>query len=712
MPTSPAVAGFLMCSIAAGAALESSIAATPPPTRVDPVVDVIHSVEIQDNFRWLESLERQDPEVKSWTDTQNAYTRSVLGSWDGREALETDLAKLMSVGATGAPIVRGTNYFFTQRAGDQNQPVLKVRRGPRGETRDLLDVNSLDDEGLKALDWFVPSPDGRLIAFGLSVAGDEMTVLHLMDSATGTWLSDSITGKVDFGGWAPDGTGFLYGVLADPSNAYSRTWKYHELGRHQRHNPVLFTQDDPSEIPGAQLSRNGRWIVLQIFQGWAEQDLYVFDAIEWLDSGKVPTRRVVAEGIDARFEPMEIVGDQLLYFTTLGAPKGRLMGLDLADPESQPTEVIPGRVDEVLTSVSQAGSSLVARYEKDAAALFRIHSITGEELRTIDTPVPGQASITSYSDRSEAYMQFTSFNTPPTIFRLDILTGVREEEPWATTDIPNFDSSAISVSQQFATSPDGTRVPMFIVHKKDMEFDGSAPTLMYGYGGFDISIMPRFRATDIPWLMNGGVYVSVNLRGGGEYGEEWHRGGMRDQKQNVFDDLYAAAEHLIARGITSPEHLAVLGGSNGGLLTGVAAVQRPDLFAAAVSAVPLLDMIRFPDFLMARFWIPEYGNPSIEEEFNWIRAYSPYHNVVPGTKYPAMLITAGENDNRVHPMHARKQAALMQKEAGNDFDEDPILLWVDRQGGHGQGKPLALRIRDSADIWSFVMWQTGMNYGN
>jgi prolyl oligopeptidase len=689
-------------------ATSAAVASPPPPTEARPLVETIHGFEVRDDYRWLEPLEVESEAVRDWTTTQNDYTRSILDDLPWRGELESRLGQLMQVGSVSAPVMRGTHYFYTQRTGDQNQPVLLVRNGPDGEPRTLLDVNTLDAKGLYALDWFVPSPDGRVVAFGLSYAGDEMTVLRLMDTATGQWLSDEITGKINFGGWSPTGDGFLYGRLQDPSDAYSRAWLYHEVGRHHRHDPLLYLQEDPSIIPGAQLSDNGRWIVLQLFQGWARQDLHVYDAVSWLETGTAE-RVAIAEGLDARFAPMEVIGDTLYFFTTHEAPNGRLMAVDLRSPSMDAwRDVIPHREDAVLTGVSLAGPLFVAGYEKDASTRLELFTTTGAPMGEVPLPGIGQASISTARDRTEAFLSFASFNEPNSIYRIDLLAGGREL--WARPEVP-VDPESIVVTQEFAVSRDGTRVPMFIVHRRDLEPDGSTPTLMYGYGGFDISILPSFNATRFPWLEAGGIYVSVNLRGGGEYGEAWHRGGMLDRKQNVYDDLYAAAEHLVAEGYTSPANLAVLGGSNGGLLTGVAATQRPDLWAAAISAVPLLDMVRFPQFLMARFWIPEYGDPSKPEDLSWIIRYSPYHNVQAGRQYPAMLITAGENDNRVHPMHARKMAALLQQSAGNDFAEDPIMLWVDREGGHGAGKPLSLRIRESADIWSFVMWQTGMKPG-
>lgn len=680
--------------------------AGPPATRIEPVVEVMHGEEIIDNYRWLEPLEKESDEVREWTTLQNNYTRSILDNLPGRAELEKRLAELMSIGSVSTPSMRGNRYFYTERQGDQNQSVLYVREGFDGEPRMLLDPNTLDEKGLYSLDWYVPSPDGRLLAFGLSYAGDEMTVLYVMDVATGEWLADQISGKVNFSGWMPDNSGFLYGVLEDPSNAYSRAFRYHTLGKHPRQNPLLFVQTEPSRIPFASLSKDGRWIVAGYFEGWAKQDVYAIDADHWRRTGEVE-KTPIAVGLNARFSGQIVHGDTLYLYTTLNAPNGKLYAVDLNNPDrSNWREVIPTRGDAVLRSVSHARGMIVASYQQFAATRLESFRMDGTPLGEIELPGLGSASISTEDDRTEAYLSYTSFNEPPSIYRIDLTRKGRTL--WARPDVP-VDPSTVEVKQEWAVSKDGTRVPMFIVHKKGLTLDGNNPTLLYAYGGFNIPMNPSFNATNFPWFEKGGVYVLANLRGGGEFGGDWHRAGMLESKQNVYDDFYACAEHLIERKYTNPKKLAIFGGSNGGLLIGVAVTQRPDLFTAGISAVPLLDMLRYHHFLMARFWIPEYGSPDESEHFRWLRAYSPYHNIKPGVKYPSVIFTAGENDNRVHPFHARKMAAAMQAKAANDHSTKPILLWVDRDSGHGAGKPLHLRIRDVADRLSYFMWQTGMN---
>ncbi len=686
-------------------AIVASLLCAPPPTAKEPFLEKIHGRTFVDDFHWLEKLESESEEVKAWTTAQNNYTRSILDNLPCRKSLEERLGQLMTIGTVNPPVMAGTRYFNTERTGTQNQPVLYLRETWDGKPKSILNVNELDEQGLIALDWFVPSLDGKLVAFGLSRAGDEMTVLHIMNVDTGMWLADEIPGKVDFSGWAPDNSGFLYSRLENPSDAYSRSVRYHTLGIHYRNDPLLLMQEAPQRVPYGVLSRDGRWVVLGVTDGWSVNDLYVGDA-RVLPKGQVPTPTTIAKGLKARFEPSAIVGDTLYMVSTLEAPNAKAYSVNLNHPEQANWKpLIAERKDAVLTGLSDAKGALVATYEKDATNRFERYALDGAKTGDLELPGLGSASIVTDPDHTEAFVSYMSFNEPRGVYRYDLTTG--SHTLWARPDVP-VDPSMVEVKQDWAVSKDGTRFPMFIVHKKGVSLDGSNPTLLYGYGGFNVSLTPYFTATWFPWFEQGGVYVVANLRGGAEYGESWHEAGMLANKQNVFDDLYAAAEHLIKTGYTNPDHLAVMGGSNGGLLTGVAVTQRPDLFAAVVSAVPLLDMLRYQNFLMARFWVPEYGSAEDPAQFEWLVKYSPYHNIKPGTKYPAVLFTAGENDNRVHPMHARKMAAAMQAATGSNPDEDPILLWVDRDAGHGQGKPLALRIRDSADTLSFVMWKTGL----
>ncbi len=700
-----------------------STLATPPATRVAPVTDIVHGESIVDNYRWLESLEADSKEVQEWTSAQNDRTQSLLDALPCHSRLEQQLAPLMSIGSIGTPKREGGMAFWTERAGGENQGGLYVGADPalahsgtgapagpaRSAKRELLNVNTLDAKGLTSLDWWEPSHDGRLLAFGTSKSGSEMSVLHLLDVASGMWLADEIVGKIGFAGWAPDASAFLYTRLANPADPYSREICWHVLGRSARHDAVLFRQSEPSKVPGAALSRDARWILIQQTRGWQASDLFVGDLAAWISMGMPqggPPLTAIADGLDANFQPSAIIGDTLFMQTSFEAPKGALYAVNLTAPTRAAWKlIIPMRDDEVLESVSYAGGVLVAGYTRNVVTHMERFLPSGEKLGDLALPGLGSAAAATDETRTDGFLSYTSFNEPRSIYTIDFRTGVMAL--WARPEVP-VDPTSVIVQQVFVASKDGTKIPMFIVHKKGVKPTGSLSTVLYGYGGFNVNLDPYFDPTLFPWLDAGGVYAIANLRGGGEYGEEWHRDGMLSKKQNVFDDFYACAEWLTAQKYTDAAHLAIKGGSNGGLLTGVALTQRPELFCAAISAVPLLDMVRFQNFLMAKFWVPEYGSSENAQQFGWIRAYSPYHNVRAGTKYPSVLFTAGENDSRVHPLHARKMAARLQALAANDDAVDPILLWVDRDAGHGQGKPLANRIAEQADQWAFLMWQTGL----
>ena len=682
--------------------------AGPPATERRPVEETIQGETFVDDYRWLEALETEDPEVRSWTDAQNAYTEGVLHALPCRPALEEELSKLMNVPGIGTPVLAGDRLFFTRRAAGANQAVLMVRPVDGGEQdeRVLIDPNTLDDGGLISLDWWRPTIDGDTLAFGISRAGDENSVLHVLRTEDATWTETEIAGKVRFGGWTPDGTAFLYSMLTDLDDAYSRVVRWHEIGTHPRHDPTLATQTEPQRIPWGSLSRDGRWLMLGLTDGWTRNDLWVAHVATWRKTGTLE-RMTVAEGVDARFSPQAVVGDRMVMSTTLDAPNGRLLVVDLEHPGADHWRpLVPEQPDAVLQGASYARGVLVMTYEVDASTRLERITLDGRRLDPIELPGLGSAGISTNPDSTRAFLSYTSYNEPRTIYECDVVDG-RLGEIWARPDVP-VDPESVVVRRVHATSKDGTKVPMFVVHRKDLDRSKTHPTLLYGYGGFNVSLTPRFISTNFPFYDAGGVYVVANLRGGGEFGEAWHRAGMLESKQNVFDDLYACAETLIADGLTTPSQLAVMGGSNGGLLTGVAVTQRPELWSAVISSVPLLDMLRYQRFLMAKFWVPEYGSSENAEQFPWLRAYSPYQHVESGRKYPAVLFTAGENDTRVHPLHARKMAALMQHETGSDPATEPILLQVERDGGHGRGKPMRIRVAEAADRWAFIFWQTGI----
>lgn len=691
-----------------------AIAAPPPPeTERRPVTQTLHGHEVVDAYRWLEGDDKGEvtPQVAAWTDAQNAYTRSVLDNLPGRAALESRLRELMETRWVGAPSMAGNLYFHRRREGNQAQSVLYVREGHDGQSRVLLDPNALDKDGLVTLAWYEPSQDGRLLAFGLYRSGDENATAHVMDVATGRRLDDRIEGKVSDVYWLPDASGFYYRRLADVKDPYSAQIRRHRLGEDPQSDAILFEQYKEGPLattwgPEAWVSRDGKWMMLAYWTGTRANDLYVIDLNHWNRTGEFEMVEIV-KGKDAKFFG-PVSGDTLLMHTTLDAPNGRIVAVDLHRPARDHwTEIVPERDDGVLEDVYLARGILALHYHKNAASEIQLVDLHGGTLGTLPLPGAGvgSASLSVSEDRTEAFLTFTSFNTPTSIYRVDLKTG--ESKLWDRLSVP-VDPEAIDVKQVFYKSRDGTKVSMFLVHRKGLKLDGDNPTLLSGYGGFGIPMRPWFSPTLFPWLEAGGVFALPNLRGGGEYGEAWHKGGMLENKQNTFDDFIAAAQWLIDNGYTSPRCLAIEGGSNGGLLTGAALTQRPDLFAAVISNVPLLDMLRYHDFLMARYWVPEYGCSDDPEQCEYLLAYSPYHQVKQGVKYPAVLLTAGENDTRVHPMHARKMAAALQAATASSPTDNPVLLWVEREAGHGGGKPLEMRIRDEADQTLFMMWQTGM----
>ncbi len=683
--------------------------------------EVLHGIEVMDEFRWLEGSDAPevigtdpslDARVSQWTDAQNSRTREILRAVPGREELESRLRELMEVGQVSSPSAHGNRYFFLRREAGAAQWSVVCTEGVGEPDRVILDPNVLDPEGLTALGSFTPDREGRLAAFTLFKSGDENTTLYLLDVESREWLADEIPGKVDSVSWLPGGTGFVYHRLADVEDPYSGQVLLHRVGRHHRQDPVLMEQEKEGPLattwgPFAVLSADGRWLLQGYWTGTDSNDLWVSDFDLWQRTGEW-VRQDILVGEDARSRG-EIVGNTLFLHTNLDAPNGRVLAIDLSDPSPDRWKaVIPERSDAVLESVSVAKGILAAEYLENASSRLYRFSYTGEPLGALDLPGIGSATLSASVDRTEAFLSFSSFDLPSTIYRVDLSSG--ERSLWARPDVP-LGEVPLEVSQVWYPSKDGTRVSMFLVHRSGLKRDGKNPTILSGYGGFGISLTPTFKANLLLWMEDGGLLAVANLRGGGEYGQAWHQAGMLEHKQNVFDDFIAAGEWLIREGYTSRRYLGVRGGSNGGLLTGAALVQRPELFSAVVSSVPLLDMLRYQHFLMARYWVPEYGTSENPEHLRFLLEYSPYHNIKKGTKYPAVLLTAGENDIRVHPMHARKMAARLQAATAGDPKEDPILLWVDRSSGHGRGKPLDLQIQTIADELTFFRWQLGMTPG-
>ena len=694
-----------------------------PKTEKRPVVETIHGQKITDDYRWLEgdnsdekAMGKRNAEVDAWTDAQNGYTRSVLDNLPGRKELEEKLRPLMEVGSVSAPTMRGDWYFYTKREGKANQPTIYARHKSQDKAKVLFDPATYDPTGLTAIGGMAPSQDGKSFGLGLYKAGDENTTIYVINTETGEWLPDQIEGKAAVVEWLPDGKGFFYEKLGDINNPYSAQIRRHMLGSNPKGDPLLFRQYTVAENkelattwgPGAIFSKDGKWMVLNYWTGGSSQDIWCVDLtkITW----GVPVndaRKVIKVGAPNKFSG-EVQGDTFYMLTDYKAPRNQIVAVDLKNPdEANWKVVVPESKEGTLKGFGLAKGMIVASYEEKACTRIRTFAMEGKPGSDVRLPGIGTAGISTEDDRTEAYLSFTSFNYPPTVFKIDLAKADAEPTVWERPEVP-VDPSSVEVNQVTYSSKDGTPVTMFLVHKKGLKLDGTNPTILNAYGGFDISMTPSFSATLFQWLDAGGVYALPNLRGGGEYGKAWHEAGMLGSKQNVFDDMISAAEWLIANKYTNPKRLATTGGSNGGLLMGAMMTQRPELFGAIICAVPLLDMVRYQNFLMARYWVGEYGTAEKEKDFGWLIKYSPYHNIKQGQPYPAIMFTAGENDTRVHALHARKMAAAMQAATSSDPKEKPVLLWVDREGGHGQGKPLNLRIRDAADQRIFIMWQLGM----
>jgi prolyl oligopeptidase len=675
-----------------------------PASRVDKTIDRIHGVEVSDPYRWLE--EGGAAEVREWVDRENAYARDILDRLPGREKIHHRLNTLLQIGMIGTPVPARGSYFQARREGNQNQPILYVREGLKGKDRVVLDPNTLSADGTIALDWWFPSRDGKLLAYGLSTDGSEHSTLHVRDVAAGKDLPDVIERtRACSLAWLPEGKGFYYtrypapGSVARGEESYHRHVYLHRIGEDPAKDLRVFGEGRPAEDwPEVRLSPDGRWLVVTEQQGWAKTEVFFRDC-------RQPESKFVTlvDRVAARYTVVPR-NDRFYVHTNDRAPRYRVFEVDPHRPaRTEWTEIIPQRPDEILEGISQVGDRIFCQYMRQASAKLQVFDTKGKSIREVD--LPGLGSITGLAsewDGTELFYGFQSFVVPPTIYRFDLETNRSERFEQVKTDI---DFDAYQVDEIQFDSKDGTAIHMFLAYKKGLERNGKNPTLLHGYGGFNISQLPTFSASSFAFLEYGGLLAFANLRGGGEFGEDWHQAGMLARKQNVFDDFIGAAEALIARKYTDRDHLAIMGRSNGGLLVGAALTQRPDLFRAVVCAVPLLDMLRYHKFLIARLWIPEYGSADDPEQFRWLQAYSPYHHVKDGTKYPAVLLEAAESDGRVDALHARKMAARLQAASSSD---QPILLRLETKAGHGAGKPRSKVLEELTDTWSFLFWQLGM----
>jgi len=687
--------------------IPSSTQDGPPKAKVIPVEDTVQGHKIIDRYRYLENP--NDPETKLYIENEAKYTRSILGPLPGRDRINARLSQLLEIGTVGAPQMGGQYYFHTRREGNQNQPILYVREGLEGQDRVLVDVNKMSSDGTVALDWWFASDDGKYVAYGTSPSGSEESTLHIAETATGKVLPDTID-RTRFASiaWMKDSSAFYYtrhpkkGEVPEGEEVYHVKVFFHRMGTEPAKDPLIFGEGrNPQDIPQVNLSEDDRWLLIDVGEGWTKTEMYLKD----LQSEEPPLE--ITTGKDFLYGADFFQGK--LYITTNeDAPHYRVFVADATNAKRENWKEIIAQSDAVLQNASVTGGKLLVQYEHNATSELKLFSLDGKKLADISLPAIGSVFSTSGRyDRNEIFFGFQSFTVPPSIYRVqldDIKSGL-----WAKVDAPSIDPSGYDVQQVWYASKDGTKVPMFVVSKKGTEKNGKNPTLLTGYGGFNISLTPAFNRSMYLWMEHGGVYAVANLRGGAEFGEDWHRAGMLEKKQNVFDDFIAAGEYLIAQRYTDKDHLAIQGGSNGGLLMGAMITQRPDLFRAVVCQVPLLDMLRYQNFQIAKLWIPEYGSSDDPKQFEWLYAYSPYQHVKPGQEYPAILFMTGDTDTRVDPMHAKKMAALMQADAKNGSSrERPILLRIDIKAGHGQGKPVAKQIEESTDMYSFLFWQLGV----
>jgi prolyl oligopeptidase len=700
------VFGFLLLMIL-GAGAQSSPASGPPKAEVRPLAEDMHGTKIVDPYRWLE--DGKSAETQKWVAEEMAYTRGMLDPLPGRDAIQKRLTELLSIGSIGVPRIAGKFYFYTRREGMQNQSVLYVREGVDGKDRVLVDVNQLSADGTIALDWFYPSEHGKYVAYGTSPSGTEMSTLHIIETKTGNPLPDTIERTRGASiAWSLDNSGFYYtrypkkGDVAEGQEVYNRHVFYHLLGTDPATDPPTFGEGrDPEDWPEVSLDNDGRMLLITESQGWTKTELFLMD----LKKGTPPTRITTGKN----FIYFGTVYNGRIYIVTNeDAPRFRVFMAEAGNYERDDWKEIIPQTGGVLKDAELWGGKIFAQYEQNATSELKVFDLGGSLLSNLTLPAIGSVFTAQGKwDRDEIFYEFESFTFPRSIYRYDLET--RATTLWAKVDAPAIDSAAYEVQQEWYRSKDGTRVPMFLVHKKGLKREGDNPTLLTGYGGFNVSLTPEFDSDVYLWLEHGGIYAVANLRGGAEFGEDWHRAGMLDKKQNVFDDMIAAAGYLISEKYTRPERLAIEGGSNGGLLMGAMITQRPDLFRAVVCAVPLLDMLRYQGFQIAKLWIPEYGTAENAEQFKWLYAYSPYQHVKPGVEYPAILFTTADSDSRVDPMHAKKMTALMQASAKNGASrERPILLRIETKAGHGEGKPITKQIEEGTDVWSFLFWQLGV----
>ncbi len=705
---------MMMMSMLATAASAGPVPGQPKPdyphTRSDSIVETQFGEDVADPYRWLENDVRADPEVRTWVDQQNKLTAAYLDTLPGRDIFAGRLKELFNFQRMGTPRKAGESYFFTRNDGLQNQSVLMVQHGADGTAKLLLDPNSWAKDGATALAEWQPSPNGRFLAYAVQDGGTDWRTLRVIDAETGAALEDDIKWvKFSNIAWTKDNGGFFYSRFAEPQkgaafqslNTNQQVW-YHKIGTKQAEDRLIYqTPDRPLLGHSAEVTDDGRYILITSSGGTDERyELTVgkLDAKHGL--GKAVKFKTLVGGLDFEWQLAGSVGPNFYFRTNRAAPRGQIVTLNVEQPRRAPTTII-GQTEDAMVGASLVGNRLIVAYLGDARSEAELRELDGSLVSVIPLPSIGSAAGFGGSGGDpETFYTFSSFAVPPSVYRFNTATGKAELffQPKVA-----FDPADYVTDQVFYTSKDGTRIPMYVVKRKDTS--AAAPTILYGYGGFNISQTPSFNPTRLAWLEQGGVLAVANLRGGGEYGKEWHDAGRLTRKQNVFDDFIAAGDYLIANNISAKGKLAVEGRSNGGLLVGAVVNQRPDLFAAAIPAVGVMDMLRFNRFTAGRYWVDDYGDPGKEADFKVLRAYSPYHNITPGKDYPAILVTTADTDDRVVPGHSFKYTAKLQ---ASDIGTKPHLIRIETRAGHGSGKPTDKIISETADLWSFVAKWTGL----
>jgi prolyl oligopeptidase len=692
---------FMLASAAAAQAL------TYPPTEKSNITDDYFGTKVADPYRWLE--DDNSAETRAWVKAQNKVTFAFLEAIPQRSAIRERLEKLWNYERFGIPFRRGDRWFFTRNSGLQNQSVLFVADTPDGEGRELLDPNKLSADGTVSLTESAPSEDGKLLVYGTSTGGSDWQEFRIRDIGTGKDMADVLR-WIKFSGasWARDGSGFYYSRYPEPKEGAALTQKnenqsiwFHKPGTKQEMDTLVYARPDhPQWGLSGGVTDDGRYLIITLTEGTDPKTRVFYRDLTKPRGGVVE----LLNQFDAAYDFIENEGTTFFFNTNLDAPRRRVIAIDVENPGRENWREVVPQSPHKLDGVSLSGGQLLCEYLQDAKSAVKAFDLQGKLIREVE--LPGIGTVSGFGGRKEdkeIYYAFTSFTTPTSIHRFDIAGGksVLFRKPKI-----DFDGSGLETKQVFVTSKDGTRVPMFLVHRKGIALDGSNPTLLYGYGGFDISLTPGFSVSRAVWLERGGVFAMANLRGGGEYGTEWHEAGTKLRKQNVFDDFIACAEWLTKERYTQPAKLAIQGGSNGGLLVGACMTQRPELFGAALPAVGVMDMLRFHKFTIGWAWKSDYGSSEKPDEFKAILAYSPLQNLKSGTRYPATMVMTADHDDRVVPAHSFKFAARLQECQAKDGP--PVLIRIETSAGHGAGTALTKVIEETADEWAFLVKVLGM----